>query len=64
MIITGVTPIMIRKSRWFCQLGWKNEALLDGFCKRFPTMEKYLKMLAAHNFNCVTKINILGAGMH
>ena len=64
MIITGVTPIMIRKSYWYCQLGWKNEALIGRFCKRFPTMEEYLKMIAAHDFNCVTKLNFLSAGIH
>ena len=48
----------------YCQLGWKNETLLDRYGKRFPTTDIYLKMLVAHDFNCVTKINILGAGIH
>ena len=63
MIITGVTPIMLRKSYWYCQLGRQKEALLDRFCKRLPTTDGYLKMFAAHDFNCVSKFNILSTGI-
>ena len=64
MVITEVTPIMIRKSYWYCQLGRLNNPLLDRFCKRLPTVDEYLKMFAAHDFNCVSKLNILSSGFH
>lgn len=58
MIITEVQPSIIREVIWYSQL---NKSLCERYCKLFPSPKQFLTMFGRQGFNCVSKLNVLGA---
>ena len=57
LFVIEILPSTIKNALWYSQL---NKELIDRYCKYFPNVGQYLKMLETVEYNCVSKFNTLG----